>query len=68
MTPLSLTLSVYKNNELLHIFNSYKDLTKRRKEILGVKLWDLYARKVVNGEMKSYHGFTFKLFNDSEVK
>lgn len=65
---LSKKVSVYKNNELLHIFNSYKDLTKRSKEILGVKLWDLYARKVVNGEMKSYHGFTFKLFNDSEVK
>lgn len=65
---LSKKVSVYKNNELLHIFNSYKDLTKRSKDILGVKLWDLYARKVVNGEMENYHGFTFKLFNDCEVE
>ena len=64
---LSKKVSVYKNNELLYIFNSYKDLTKRSKDILGVKLWDLYARKVVNGEMENYHGFTFKLFNDCEV-
>ena len=64
---LSKKVSVYKNNELLYIFNSYKDLTKRSKDILGVKLWDLYTRKVVNGEMENYHGFTFKLFNDCEV-
>lgn len=57
---ISKKVAVYKDGELLHIFKSYKDLDMNSEEILGTKLWNVYARQVVNGERESYKGFTFK--------
>ena len=60
---MSKKIAVYKDGILLHIFSSYKDLDLNSKKIFGVTLWNVYARKVVNGEMESYHGFTFQIMN-----
>ena len=53
-------IAVYKGDELIHIFNSYKELDTTSKDIFGFTLWNVYVRRVINGLMDSYHGFTFK--------
>lgn len=54
-------ISVFKDGELVHTFDSYKDLDDKSKNIFGVTLWNVYARKVIRGEMDNYHGYTFQL-------
>lgn len=54
-------VGVYKDGELQHIFKSYKDLDDNSEEILGVKLWNVYARKVIQGKRDEYHGYTFQI-------
>ena len=51
---------VYKDGQLLHTFKSYKDLDNNSKNVLGVQLWNVYARDVIRGTRDEYHGFTFK--------
>ena len=56
---ISKRINVFKDGILLHTFNSYKDLDVNSKKLFGVTLWNVYARKVINGIMDSYHGYTF---------
>ena len=58
---LSKPISVFKNGVLLYTFSSYKDLDDRSKEILGEKLYGIYARHNINGLRNDYKGYTFKL-------
>ena len=53
-------ISVFKDGEFVYTFESCAEMDKLSKEILGIKLWSVYATKVINGEMPTYHGFTFK--------
>ena len=54
-------INVIKDGEVIYTFGSYKDLRETSENILGVKLWDIYARKVIQGKLEEYHGYTFKL-------
>lgn len=54
-------INVIKDGEVIYTFGSYKDLRETSENILGVKLWDIYARKVIQGKLEKYHGYTFKL-------
>ena len=54
-------INVIKDGEVIYTFESYKDLRETSENILGVKLWDIYARKVIQGKLEEYHGYTFKL-------
>lgn len=54
-------INVLKNNEIVYTFESYADLDKNSKQVIGEQLWGVYVRKVINGEMESYHGYTFQL-------
>lgn len=54
-------IGVVKDNEIIEIFNSYKDLEKNSKHIFGFTLWNIYVRKVINGKMEQYHGLKFKI-------
>lgn len=54
-------IHVLKDEQIVHTFNSYTELTNKSEEIFGVKLWDYYARRVINGTMDSYHGYTFQV-------
>lgn len=57
-------IAVYKNNELLHIFESYQDLDYNSEKIIGEKLWSIYARQVANGKRRVYKGYFFKIINN----
>lgn len=52
---------VFKDGVFIHKFNSYKELDEKSKEVIGIKLWSIYARKVIVGEKDSYLGYTFAL-------
>ena len=54
-------IGVYKDGVLVHIFSSYSDLDKNSKEILGEQLWNVYVRRMINGTMNYYHGYTYKI-------
>ena len=58
---LSKKVMVIKDEVVIYIFKSYKELTNSSEQILGEKLYDLYARQVVNGKRLQYKGYTFKL-------
>lgn len=57
---LQTKVGVYKDDVLLHVFESYKDLDSNSKEIIGTQLWNVYVRQVIKGTRKAYKGFTFK--------
>lgn len=54
-------VSVYKDGVLLYTFKSYAELDAKSKDIFGITLWGVYARKVIQGIIPSYHGYDFKL-------
>ena len=54
-------ISVFKDGEFVYTFDSYKDLRNRSEHVFGTKLWDIYARKVIKGEIETYKGYTFQL-------
>ena len=58
---LSKPISVFKDGVLLYTFSSYKELDDRSKEVIGEKLYGLYARHNINGLIDNYKGYTFKL-------
>lgn len=58
---ISKKIAVLKDGEVIHIFESYKDLDNNSKEIIGVQLWNIYVRQVINGQRETYHGYTFAL-------
>ena len=58
---ISKPVSVFKDGVLLYTFSSYKELDDKSEEILGEKLYGLYARHNINGLLDSYKGYTFKL-------
>lgn len=58
---ISKPISVFKNGVLLYTFSSYKELDDMSKEIIGEKLYGVYARQNINGLLESYKGYTFKL-------
>lgn len=57
----SIQITVLKDNIPIHTFKSYKDMDENSKDIFGFTLWNVYARKVLRGEMLDYHGYTFKV-------
>jgi len=59
---MSVRILVLKDGEPVCSFKSYADLDKNSKNIFGFTLWNVYVRKVINGEMDNYHGYTFKTF------
>ena len=58
---ISKPISVFKDGVHLYTFSSYKDLDDRSKEVLGEKLYGIYARHNINGLRDDYKGYTFKL-------
>ena len=54
-------VAVYKDGQLIHIFPSYSELDQTSKSIIGIQLWNVYARQVVKGFRNEYHGYTFKI-------
>lgn len=60
-------IGVYKDDVLQHVFDSYTALDTQSKDVFGVRLWNVYARRVVNGEMDSYHGYTFKVLKNIDT-
>lgn len=58
---ISKPISVFKDGVLIYTFSSYKDLDDRSQEILGQKLYGVYARHTINGLRDNYKGYTFKL-------
>ena len=58
---ISKPISVFKDGVLLYTFSSYKDLDAKSQEILGEKLYGVYARHNINGLIENYKGYTFKL-------
>ena len=55
----STPIDVFLNGDLLYTFRSYKELDMYSKDIIGVKLWNVYVRQVIKGKRKTYKGFTF---------
>lgn len=58
---ISKPISVFKDGALLYTFSSYKELDDRSKEVIGEKLYGIYARHNINGLIDDYKGYTFKL-------
>ena len=58
---LSRKINVLKDGKIVYTFNSYKELDETSEETLGVKLWGIYARHVIQGKREEYHGYTFEL-------
>ena len=58
---ISKKINVIKDGSILHTFESYRDLDDNSQNVVGVKLWNVYARQVINGVRESYKGFTFSL-------
>lgn len=58
---ISKPVSVFKDGVLLYTFSSYKELDDRSKEVIGEKLYGIYARHNINGLIDDYKGYTFKL-------
>lgn len=54
-------INVLKNGKIIYKFNGYKEMDEKSKEIFGFTLWNVYVRKVVNGEKNDYHGYTFEI-------
>lgn len=54
-------INVIKDGEIIHTFNGYKEMDETSKDIFGFTLWNVYVRKVINGLMPDYHGFTFSV-------
>ena len=57
----SIKINVLKNNQIIHTFKSYTDMDEHSKDLFGFTLWNVYARKVIRGEMNNYHGYTFSV-------
>jgi hypothetical protein len=53
-------VEVYKNDELLGVFNNCMDLERKSEELFGVKLLSRNISAVCNGRQKHHHGYTFK--------
>ena len=60
-SKISKPISVFKDDTLLYTFSSYKDLDNRSKEVIGEKLYGIYARHNIKGLRDDYKGYTFKL-------
>lgn len=60
-------IAVIKDGVILHIFDSYKDLDENSEAIIGVKLWNIYARQCAVGKRKMYKGFQYKLIDKESV-
>ncbi len=58
---ISKPISVFKDGVHLYTFSSYKELDDRSQEIIGEKLYGIYARHNINGLLNDYKGYTFKL-------
>ena len=58
---ISKPISVFKDGVHLHTFSSYKELDDKSEEVLGEKLYGIYARHTINGLRDNYKGYTFKL-------
>lgn len=54
-------INVLKNGKIIYKFNGYKEMDEKSKEIFGFTLWNVYVRKVANGEKNDYHGYTFEI-------
>ena len=54
-------ITVLKDNIPIYTFKSYREMDEKSKDIFGVTLWNVYARKVVNGKIPDYHGYTFRI-------
>lgn len=55
------SVSVFKNGMLLHTFNSFLELRRESKAVLGVKLWEHYVKETLLGKKEHYKGYTFQL-------
>ena len=57
----SIRINVLENGNVIHTFKSFAEMDKTSKDIFGVTLWNVYARRVIRGKMESYHGYTFEI-------
>lgn len=58
---MSKQVNVYKDSKFICSFSSYQEMDKQSKDVLGVTLWNVYARQVVRGLREQYKGFTFTI-------
>lgn len=66
LEKVSKKICVFKDGKLLHIFKSYAELDETSQSVLGVKLWNVYVRKVIKGERASYKGYTFTEYREDD--
>ncbi|HAT4302323.1 TPA: hypothetical protein I9089_002430 [Clostridium perfringens] len=53
-------VEIFKDNQSLGVFESYKELAKQSEELFGVKLLSQNISSVCAGRLDSYKGFAFK--------
>ena len=58
---MSTKVNVFKDNKLVHTFPSFNEMERSSKEILGKKLWGIYAKQMINGKRDEYNGYTFSI-------
>lgn len=68
LSKMRIKIKVYKDDKFIYEFNSYKDMDLHSKDIFGFTIWNVYVRKVINGEMKNYHGYTFEEVRYKPIK
>jgi hypothetical protein len=68
LKKMRIKVKVYKDDRFICEFNSYHDMDLHSKDIFGFTMWNVYARKVVKGEMENYHGYTFEEVRYKPIK
>jgi hypothetical protein len=68
LNKMRIKIKVYKDDKFICEFNSYKDMDLHSKDIFGFTIWNVYVRKVINGEMNNYHGYTFEEVRYKPIK